>query len=90
MSQREMPYILAEIGFNHGGCIDTAERIITAAASSGVHAVKFQTYRTMDIAIPDSKHYKNICMGEMDLKQHVKVLPIGRQPYPVGIVEVFN
>ena len=41
----EIPYIIAEIGFNHGGNIDEAVRMIKEAAGAGANAVKIQTYR---------------------------------------------
>ncbi len=39
-------YVIAEIGINHGGDLDTAFKLIDAAARSGADAVKFQTYIT--------------------------------------------
>jgi sialic acid synthase SpsE len=39
-------YVIAEIGINHGGNLDTAKRLVDAAVRSGVDAVKFQTYLT--------------------------------------------
>lgn len=39
-------YVIAEIGINHGGDIDTAKKLIDSAARTGVDAVKFQTYIT--------------------------------------------
>jgi N-acetylneuraminate synthase len=39
---------VAEIGINHNGSIDTAHRLIVAAAAAGCDAVKFQK-RTVDI-----------------------------------------
>jgi len=37
-------FIIAEAGVNHNGDIDTARRLIDAAANAGVDAVKFQTF----------------------------------------------
>ena len=37
-------YVIAEIGINHGGDIDTAKRLVDSASVTGVDAVKFQTY----------------------------------------------
>ncbi|MGE4297642.1 MAG: N-acetylneuraminate synthase family protein [Desulfovibrionaceae bacterium] len=65
-----MPYLIAEVGFNHEGDMDCARRMIRAAADSGVDAVKFQTYRAIDIALPSSPHFAAIGMGEMDIAQH--------------------
>ena len=39
-------YVIAEIGLNHWGNIDTAKTLIDSAAKTGVDAVKFQTYLT--------------------------------------------
>lgn len=42
----EKVLIVAEIGNNHEGNVSVAKELIEAAASAGVDAVKFQTYRT--------------------------------------------
>jgi len=39
-------YVIAEIGINHGGDVDTAKLLIDSAAKTGCDAVKFQTYLT--------------------------------------------
>ena len=44
------PYIIAEIGVNHEGNIDTAKQLIESAARGGAHAAKFQTYKADKIA----------------------------------------
>jgi N,N'-diacetyllegionaminate synthase len=36
--------VIAEIGVNHEGCLDTALKLIRLAASAGADAVKFQSY----------------------------------------------
>lgn len=50
-------YVIAEIGINHGGSIDTAKKLIDSAARSGVDAVKFQTYITDKRVSKDSSIY---------------------------------
>jgi len=45
-------FIVAEIGNNHNGDPDTAKKLIDAAAAAGVDAVKFQTFRGLDIVSP--------------------------------------
>ena len=39
-------YVIAEIGINHNGDLNTAKKLIDSAVESGVDAVKFQTYLT--------------------------------------------
>lgn len=41
-------YLIAEIGINHNGDMDLAERMIVAARDAGADAVKFQNYITED------------------------------------------
>ncbi|MFC1866657.1 N-acetylneuraminate synthase family protein [Thermodesulfobacteriota bacterium] len=43
---KDRTFIVAEIGNNHGGDVETAKRMIEAAATCSVDAVKFQTFRT--------------------------------------------
>ena len=45
-SSLERVYIIAEIGVNHNGELDLAEKMILEAKNSGANAVKFQTYIT--------------------------------------------
>ena len=48
-------FIVAEAGVNHNGDIDMAKQLITAAKSTGADAVKFQTWVTEKVVIPDAK-----------------------------------
>ncbi|MZH03397.1 MAG: N-acetylneuraminate synthase [Nitrospinae bacterium] len=41
-------YVVAEIGINHNGSLDTAKEIIKVSSNAGCHAVKFQK-RTVDV-----------------------------------------
>jgi len=45
--------IVAEIGINHGGDLDTARELVDVAIDSGCDAVKFQTYWN----IPEFAHF---------------------------------
>jgi N-acetylneuraminate synthase len=44
------PYLIAEIGVNHGGDLDRAKKLIKLAHEGGAHAAKFQTYKADKLA----------------------------------------
>jgi N-acetylneuraminate synthase len=44
------PYLIAEIGVNHGGDFDRAKKLIRLAHEGGAHAAKFQTYKADKLA----------------------------------------
>ena len=48
-------YIIAEIGNNHNGSLAKALELIDASYNTGVDAVKFQTFRGIDIVSPNVK-----------------------------------
>lgn len=64
------PYIIAEIGFNHGGNIKLAERMIRAAAKAGADAVKFQSFKADDLYLPSNSVYAIIKPGELSVADH--------------------
>ena len=45
ISQVDKCFIIAEIGVNHGGCVDLAFKMIDEAKRCGADAVKFQTFK---------------------------------------------
>jgi len=47
--KKEKIYVIAEIGLNHNGALDSAKELIDAAVASGVDAVKFQARSLEDI-----------------------------------------
>ena len=44
------PYLIAEIGVNHGGDLERAKSLIKLAHQGGAHAAKFQTYQADKLA----------------------------------------
>jgi sialic acid synthase SpsE len=46
------PFVIAEIGLNPGGSLDSALELIEAAAVSGAHAVKLQTLQAEALVAP--------------------------------------
>jgi sialic acid synthase SpsE len=46
------PFVIADIGLNHGGSLDRALSLIDHAAAAGAHAVKLQTIIARDLVGP--------------------------------------
>ena len=61
-------YVIGEIGINHNGSLDVAEKLIDLAKLAGFNAVKFQK-RSPSICVPDSQ------------KNKIKDTPWGRMSY---------
>jgi N-acetylneuraminate synthase len=49
-------YVVAEVGINHNGDLETAKRLIDAAVLAGVDAVKFQK-RTPELCVPPEQQH---------------------------------
>ena len=57
VGQNDKPYIIAEIGVNHEGSLETAKLLIESAKRGGADAAKFQTYKAGLIASKFSPSY---------------------------------
>lgn len=66
-------YLVAEIGFNHGGDLALAKKMISAAADAGASAVKFQSFLASDICLEESPHFKLIQSGELSREDHAEL-----------------
>ena len=51
----EPPLVIAEIGINHGGDLDTARHMVTLAAKAGAEIVKHQTHFVWDEMTDEAK-----------------------------------
>ena len=40
----EPPVVIAEIGINHAGCLETAKQMVMSAYKSGCEIIKHQTH----------------------------------------------
>jgi sialic acid synthase SpsE len=54
IGQKFKPFVIAEVGVNHNGKVDTAKKLISLAKKSGADAVKFQYH------IPEKEMLKDI------------------------------
>lgn len=75
-------YVMAEIGINHNGDLDAAERLMDAAVAAGCDAVKFQK-RTPELCVP--QEYRDVMretpwglISYMDYRRRVE---FGREEY---------
>tara|TARA_R110001583_G_scaffold56493_19_gene170439 strand:- start:1318 stop:2148 length:831 start_codon:yes stop_codon:yes gene_type:complete len=77
-------YIIAEIGINHNGSLETAKKLIDIAAVSGCDAVKFQK-RNPDVCVPE--HQKNIPRetpwGTMSYLEYKYRMEFGKKEYDI-------
>lgn len=75
-------YIIAEIGINHNGDIETALEMIKAAKDAGATCVKFQK-RNPDVCVPeDQKNKPKTFLGEeMTYLKYKKKIEFGKEEY---------
>ena len=75
-------YIIAEIGINHNGCLDTAKKLIDIAAAADCDVVKFQK-RNPDMCVPDSqKDIKRVTpWGEISYIDYKHRIEFNREEY---------
>ena len=75
-------YIIAEIGINHNGSLETAKKLIDIAALSGCDAVKFQK-RNPDVCVPEHQKHtmRETPWGKMTYLQYKYRVEFGQAEY---------
>ena len=58
-------FVIAEIGINHDGSIDIARKLILAASTAGVHAIKFQYRNIQNVYISTNEIGDEIISAEI-------------------------
>ena len=67
----EEPILIAEIGVNHEGRLESAKNLIAACAEEGVWAVKFQSYTTEKfISAEDYSRFERADRFKLNLDEH--------------------
>lgn len=89
LNKIDKPYIIAEIGINHEGNLNTAKKLIFEAKKAGADAVKFQVFKPETLAVEKSKKtklqkkttgkeslsniWKKVCLNYKSLKKLRKI-----------------
>jgi N-acetylneuraminate synthase len=75
-------YVVAEIGINHNGSVETAKALIEAAIKAGCDAVKFQK-RTPELCVPldQQSRRRETPWGEMTYLEYRHKIEFGEREY---------
>ncbi len=73
------PLIVAEIGNNHEGRFEAAQKLVRAAADCGVDAVKFQVFRTeLYVSHVDPARFQRLKSFELSFTQFEQLFSLAR------------
>lgn len=72
-------FIVAEVGVNHGGNMETARKLVEKAAECGADAVKFQTYITEKRVPKDSPLFDVLKKSELGKDEHRELAELARK-----------
>lgn len=80
LNKLKKTFIIAEIGNNHEGSFNVACKLIEEAKKTGVDAVKFQTFKTVDFMSPkDKKRFKKLKKFELTYEEFEKLSSITKK-----------
>lgn len=77
-------FIIAEAGVNHNGCIENAFKLIDIAKNSGADAVKFQTFKAVNMVSRNAdkaSYQKELTQGDESQFDMLKKLEFGLQEH---------
>jgi N,N'-diacetyllegionaminate synthase len=76
---RERVLVVAEIGNNHEGDAGRARELVRAAAGTGVHAVKFQTFRAERfVSLSETKRVEQLKRFELSFEEFGELAELAR------------
>jgi sialic acid synthase SpsE len=77
---RDTPLVVAEIGNNHEGNYAVARKLVEAAATAGVHAVKFQTFNTdFYVTRADEARHRRLKSFELTIDQFEELAALAHE-----------
>jgi N-acetylneuraminate synthase len=77
-------FIIAEAGVNHNGDVELAKRLVDAACEAGADAIKFQTWVTEKLVLPEARmaEYQKQNLGqEQSQFEMLKSLELGYEQF---------
>ena len=89
LNKKNKAYIIAEIGVNHNGKLQTAKKLIDQAVLSGADCVKFQTFNAENVATKKTKlaaYQKKNKVNENNQFDMLKKLELSKKDF----VEIFK